>query len=145
MASTTALFTGLSGLNANSRNIDVLGNNIANVNTFGYKSNRMLFSSMFSRTYSMGTPPSDPAQPGPHYVEFGRWDTKTPLRVSKEYVAGKMTSNDPRVFLIPTGLPGGVIGRLFVCVTAPEEIALHLERDGAEPLNTVINLAKFMR
>lgn len=59
MASTTALFTGLSGLNANSRNIDVLGNNIANVNTFGYKSNRMLFSSMFSRTYSMGTPPSD--------------------------------------------------------------------------------------
>jgi len=59
MASTTALFTGLSGLNANSRNIDVLGNNIANVNTIGYKSNRMLFSSMFSRTYSMGTPPSD--------------------------------------------------------------------------------------
>ena len=37
MASTTALFTGLTGLNANSRNIDVIGNNIANVNTAGYK------------------------------------------------------------------------------------------------------------
>ncbi|MEK6701257.1 MAG: flagellar hook-basal body complex protein [Planctomycetota bacterium] len=59
MASTTALFTGLSGLNANSRNIDVIGNNIANVNTFGFKSSRMVFSSMFSRTLSQGTPPGD--------------------------------------------------------------------------------------
>ena len=49
-------------------------------------------------------------------------------RVSKEYVPGKMTSNDPRVFLVPTGLPPGVIGKLFVCVIAPEELALHLER-----------------
>ena len=99
---------------------------------------------MFTALVPMGTPPSDPSVTGPHYVEFGRWDTKTPLRVSKEYVAGKMTSNDPRVFLIPTGPPGGVIGRLFVCVTAPEEVALHLERDGAEPVNPTINLAKFM-
>ena len=59
MASTTAMFTGLSGLNVNSRNIDMIGNNIANVNTFGYKSGRMLFSSMFSRTLSAGGPPGD--------------------------------------------------------------------------------------
>ena len=103
------------------------------------------FPPKFTALVPMGTPPSDPTVAGSHYIEFGRWDTKTPLRVSKEYVAGKMTSNDPRVFLIPTGLPAGVIGRLFVCVVAPEEIALHLERDGAEPLNTTINLAKFMR
>jgi flagellar hook protein FlgE len=59
MGSTTALFTGLSGLNANSRNMDVIGNNIANVNTTSFRSSRMLFSSMFSRTMSMGGPPSD--------------------------------------------------------------------------------------
>ena len=35
MASTTALFTGLSGLISNSRRLDVIGNNIANVNTHG--------------------------------------------------------------------------------------------------------------
>jgi flagellar hook protein FlgE len=58
MASTTALFTGLSGMNANSRHIDVIGNNIANVNTTAYKSNRLLFSTMFSRTMSMGSAPS---------------------------------------------------------------------------------------
>ncbi len=103
------------------------------------------FPPKFTALVPMGTPPGDPAQPGPHYVELGRWDTKTPLRVSKEYVAGKMTSNDPRVFLVPTGLPPGLIGRLFVCVTAPEEVAVHLERDGTEPLRTTINLAKFMR
>ncbi len=59
MASTTAMFTGLSGLNANSRNLDVIGNNIANVNTTAFKSNRMLFSTVMSRTYSLGSPPGD--------------------------------------------------------------------------------------
>jgi len=58
MASTTAMFTGLSGLNANARNLDVIGNNIANVNTTAFKSSRMLFATQFSRTFSMGTEPS---------------------------------------------------------------------------------------
>ncbi|MEZ4295806.1 MAG: hypothetical protein R3B70_12580 [Polyangiaceae bacterium] len=103
------------------------------------------FPPKFFAAIPMGTPPGDPGVAGPHYVELGRWDTKSPLRVSKEYVPGKMTSNDPRVFLVPTGLPPGIIGRLFVCVTAPEEVAVHLERDGEEPLRTTLNLAKFMR
>jgi flagellar hook protein FlgE len=59
MASTSAMFTGLSGLSANARRLDVIGNNIANVNTTAYKSNRMLFSSMFSRNFSLGTMPND--------------------------------------------------------------------------------------
>lgn len=59
MASTTALFSALSGLNANARNLDVIGNNIANVNTTAYKSSRMVFSNIFSRTVSEGTPPGD--------------------------------------------------------------------------------------
>ena len=59
MASTTALFTGLSGLISNSRRLDVIGNNIANVNTTAYKSNRMTFSPTFSRNFSLGTAPSD--------------------------------------------------------------------------------------
>lgn len=59
MPSTTALLTALTGLNANARNIDVIGNNIANINTTAFKSNRMMFSNMFSRTISGGTPPAD--------------------------------------------------------------------------------------
>ncbi|MGE3106845.1 MAG: flagellar hook protein FlgE [Phycisphaerales bacterium] len=59
MASTTALFTGLSGLTANARNLDVIGNNIANANTTAFKSNRLLFSSTFSRTFSIGSVPNE--------------------------------------------------------------------------------------
>ena len=54
MASTTSLFTGLSGLNVHSRRLDVISNNIANVNTTAYKSGSMLFENLFSRTFSSG-------------------------------------------------------------------------------------------
>jgi len=59
MASTTALFTAMTGLNASARNIDVIGNNIANINTTAFKSSRLVFSTMFSRTLSGGTAPGD--------------------------------------------------------------------------------------
>ncbi len=59
MASTTALFTGLSGLNAHARKIDVIGNNVANVNTTAFKSTRLVFNDLLSRSISGGTPPSD--------------------------------------------------------------------------------------
>lgn len=58
MASTTALLTGLSGLTANSRKLDVIGNNIANVNTPAFKANRLLFAPTFSRTLNSGTSPT---------------------------------------------------------------------------------------
>ncbi|MFO0828872.1 MAG: flagellar hook-basal body complex protein [Phycisphaerales bacterium] len=58
MASTTAFFTGLSGLTANARRLDVIGNNIANVNTTAFKSNRLSFTPNFSRNFSLGTAPS---------------------------------------------------------------------------------------
>lgn len=58
MASTTAFFTGLTGLTANARNLDVIGNNISNVNTTAFKSSRMLFATQFSRSLSNGTAPS---------------------------------------------------------------------------------------
>jgi flagellar hook protein FlgE len=70
MASTSSLFIGLSGLNANSRNIDVIGNNIANVNTNGFKSGRLNFANSLSRTISEGSSPgtsvggSNPTQYG---------------------------------------------------------------------------------
>lgn len=59
MASHTALYTGLTGLNAHSRSLDVIGNNIANVNTTAFKSSRALFSNVFSRTFSAGSAPRE--------------------------------------------------------------------------------------
>ena len=58
MPSTPALYTGLSGLLSNQQRLNVIGNNIANVNTTAFKSTRMMFESMFSRTQSLGASPS---------------------------------------------------------------------------------------
>lgn len=44
--------TGLSGLNASARNLDVIGNNIANANTTGMKSSRAEFSGLVSSALS---------------------------------------------------------------------------------------------
>lgn len=103
------------------------------------------FPPKFTALIPMGAQAGDPSVFGPHYVDFGRWDAKMPLRVAREYVPGKMTSNDPRLSMIPTGLPAGAVGRLFVCVVRPDEVALFLQRDGQEPLLSAVNLAKFMR
>ncbi len=43
MALTSTLFTGLSGLDVNQTRLNVVGNNIANVNTVAFKSSRALF------------------------------------------------------------------------------------------------------
>lgn len=59
MALSSALFTGLSGLNAHSAKLDVIGNNVANVNTTAFKSSRMLFESLFSQSLGFGTSPSE--------------------------------------------------------------------------------------
>ena len=59
MPSSSAIFTGLTGLVANARNIDVVGNNIANVNTTAFKSSRALFSTLVPRTFSLGSPPAE--------------------------------------------------------------------------------------
>jgi len=71
MASTSSLFIGLSGLNANSRNIDVIGNNIANVNTNGFKAGRLNFAKALSRTVSEGTSPGSVVG-GSNPTQFGQ-------------------------------------------------------------------------
>jgi len=59
MSSTIALYTGLQGLNVHSRRLDVIGNNIANVNTTAFKSGRMMFENAFQRDISAGSLPDD--------------------------------------------------------------------------------------
>jgi flagellar hook protein FlgE len=58
MALTSALFTGLSGLNVNQTRLNVVGNNIANANTIAFKSSRALFAPQFYITEGGGGPPT---------------------------------------------------------------------------------------
>jgi flagellar hook protein FlgE len=65
-----SLYSGISGLNAHQRMIDVTGNNIANVNTTGYKSSQVQFNDTMSQMLGAGGSPqngmagTNPAQVG---------------------------------------------------------------------------------
>jgi flagellar hook protein FlgE len=59
MGLTSALFTGLSGISSAQFKLDVIGDNIANVNTVGFKGARSLFQTQFSQTFSSGTRPGE--------------------------------------------------------------------------------------
>lgn len=54
-----SMFAGVSGLKAHQIRMDVIGNNIANVNTAGYKSSRATFQEMLSQTIRSATAPSE--------------------------------------------------------------------------------------
>ncbi|MBK8099023.1 MAG: flagellar hook-basal body complex protein [Planctomycetes bacterium] len=54
----TALFTGLSGLRVHQNYIDVIGNNLANVSTPGFRGSRATFSDILSYTVRAGSGPS---------------------------------------------------------------------------------------
>jgi len=58
MGLTTALYTAMSGLNANSGVINVAGNNIANTNTTGFKSSRADFETQLLLNVGNGSAPS---------------------------------------------------------------------------------------
>ncbi|MGB0766201.1 MAG: flagellar hook protein FlgE [Phycisphaeraceae bacterium] len=70
MSITRAMFSGLTGLNANSQSIGVAGNNIANVNTTSFKRSQAHFETQVSQTLKNGSAPStglggtNPAQAG---------------------------------------------------------------------------------
>jgi hypothetical protein len=102
------------------------------------------FPPKFVALVPMGALPSDPTELGSQFVDFGTWDGQKPFRVCKDFEPGKTTGKDPRLSIVPTDLPIGASGRLFVCVLSPDELLLHLEREGDEPLRTTLNLAKYM-
>ena len=59
MGLTTALFTGLTGLNANAQSITIAGNNISNVNTTAFKASRPDFETQITQNLRTGSGPTD--------------------------------------------------------------------------------------
>ena len=54
-----SLFSGVSGIKVHQTRMDVIGNNIANINTIGFKSSRTTFSDMFSQMQSSASAPTE--------------------------------------------------------------------------------------
>src|SRR3982751_1937133 len=67
-----SLFSGISGLRAHQQMMDVTGNNIANVNTTGYKASQVTFQDTLSQMVrSAGTPQNGNGGTNPAQVGLG--------------------------------------------------------------------------
>ncbi|MGA2253112.1 MAG: flagellar hook-basal body complex protein, partial [Thermoguttaceae bacterium] len=68
----SAMNTALTGLNASQTQIDVIGNNLANSNTVGFKESDVLFATQFLQTQSVGSAPTgDDAGTNPRQQGLG--------------------------------------------------------------------------
>ncbi|MDT3424521.1 flagellar hook protein FlgE [Paenibacillus forsythiae] len=66
-----SMYSGVSGMRGFQTKLDVIGNNIANVNTIGFKSGRVMFKDIMSQTVSGVTAPNDGAQGGINAKQIG--------------------------------------------------------------------------
>jgi flagellar hook protein FlgE len=71
MALLNSLFSGVSGLRNHQAMMDVIGNNIANVNTIGYKGSRITFSDTFNQMIKAGTNPTEDGAGGTNSMQVG--------------------------------------------------------------------------
>lgn len=69
-----ALYSGVSGIRAHQNMLDIIGNNLANINTYGYKSSRLLFSDLLSQSMPTG-------------------GSGNPMQVGKGVKVGSITTN----------------------------------------------------
>ena len=66
-----SLFSGISGLRAHQEMMDVTGNNIANVNTAGYKSSQAVFQDTLNQMLKSPAPPQGSVQGGTNPAQVG--------------------------------------------------------------------------
>lgn len=67
-----SMFSSVSGLKSHQTKMDVIGNNIANVNTIGYKASRTTFAEIFAQTVSgAGAPDPNTGRGGTNPMQIG--------------------------------------------------------------------------
>jgi flagellar hook protein FlgE len=89
----TSLFSGLSGLKANQRWMDVIGNNLANVSTPGFWGSRVTFSDVLSFTLSPGSGAS------------GNYGGRNPTQIGLGTTIGSIDANTNQGTFLNTGRP----------------------------------------
>ena len=67
-----SLYSGVSGIKSHQTRMDVIGNNISNINTIGFKSSRVTFSDMLSQTtYGASAPSENSGGTNPRQIGLG--------------------------------------------------------------------------
>jgi flagellar hook protein FlgE len=87
-----SLFSAVSGLKSNQTAMDIIGNNISNVNTIGYKTSRTVFQDIFSQTISNATAPTA-ARGGSNAKQVGLGATISTIGMNMTEGSTQSTSN----------------------------------------------------
>jgi len=66
-----SLYSGVTGLRNHQTRMDVIGNNIANVNTVGYKASRVIFQDIYSQTLRPASGPNGTESGGSNPMQIG--------------------------------------------------------------------------
>lgn len=96
----SSLTSGVSGLENFQQQMDVIGNNIANINTAGYKASVVDFADAFSNTYRTGTGGSGTTS-GPSTIQVGTGVTIT--GINNNWSQGSVSANGVPSNLAITG------------------------------------------
>ncbi|MGE0039788.1 MAG: flagellar basal-body rod protein FlgG [Vicinamibacterales bacterium] len=124
-----ALYTAASGMNAQQANIDTTANNLANVNTIGFKKSRAEFEDLVYQQIKAAGAPVSPSGDAPVGLEIGLGTR--PVATARDFRPGNLRATTGPLDL-------AVEGRGFFQVSLPSGEtgytragALHLSGDGA--------------
>ncbi len=91
-----SLYSGISGLSVHQTKMDVIGNNIANVNTVGYKASRVAFSDIFYQTIQSATGPNEATgAAGQNGMQIGLGSTVSSIVSSITKNGGAQRTDNP--------------------------------------------------
>lgn len=91
-----SLYSGVAGLRTHQTKMDVIGNNIANVNTVGYKSQQVTFSDVLYQTTQSATGSNeDTGAGGTNAKQIGLGSTVSAISTKVNETGGYQTTNKP--------------------------------------------------
>ena len=125
MGLASSLNTALTGLSASEAQIDVIGNNLANSQTVGFKSSKVLFADQFLQTLSLGASPTADSG-GTNPRQFG-------LGVQVAEISPNFTQGTIEISSSPSDL--AIQGDGFFIVEAQQQEKLY-SRNGIFKLNS---------
>ncbi len=127
-----SMFSGVSGLKAHQAKMDVIGNNVANVNTLGFKAGRVTFQEIFNQTLrGAGAPDAATARGGTNPMQIG-------LGIAVGSIDNQMTGGSPQRTDNPTDL--SISGDGFFIVKGSSADTFKFTRAGNFGLDKLGNL-----
>lgn len=119
-----SLYSGVSGLRNHQTRMDVIGNNISNVNTAGFKTSRVVFQDVYSQTSAGASGGISNVVGGTNPVQIGLGVKLAAIDTMFTSAAIQRTDN-------PTDLM--IEGEGFFCVNVGGKIEVEATEEGADP------------